>query len=111
MKNARFASLFLFSSLFVLTIQGQVAATPEVGANPYKAYSGGAIDHIQMQNGQPYIRIPLASFPQLGKLSLSFSLLSNGSSWVPVSYCEPDYGPCTYTYGLKYICEIGRAHV
>jgi len=86
-----------------MSIRGQVAATPEVGVQPYKSYSGGAIDHIQMQNGQAYIRIPLVSFPQLGKLSLSFSLLANGSTWSPISYCDPNYGPCTYTYGLTYI--------
>ena len=73
----------------------QTAATPEVGASPYKSYSGGDIDHIQMQNGSLYLRIPLLSYPQLGKLKLSFSLLANSTQFQEMATCDST-GDCGY---------------
>jgi len=96
--------LALIATLSVVQAHAQIAATAEIGANPYKSYSGGAIDHIQMQNGKLYLSIPLLSYPQLGKLALSFSLLANSSSWVPVGFCDTE-GDCSYSYGNPDICN------
>lgn len=90
-------ALFSIVLIFAGIADAQTAATPEIGANPYKSYSGGDFDHIQMQNGSLYLRIPLLSFPQKGKLSLSFSLLGNGPSYKEVAACDP-LGDCSYTY-------------
>jgi len=103
MKRALLATGILLS-LLVVHAQAQVAATAEVGANPFKSYSGGDIDHIQLQNGKLYLSIPLVSYPQLGKLSLSFSLLANSSSWVPVASCDVS-GDCDYSYGATDLCS------
>jgi hypothetical protein len=96
MKRALYLPI-LFVILSASVCQGQAAATPEVGANPFKSYSGGDIDHIQMQNGSLYLRIPLVSYPQKGKLSLSFSLLANGSQWQEYGWCDGT-GGCDYEY-------------
>ncbi len=97
--------------LLFVTARGafpQIAATSEVGANPYKSYSGGDIDHIQMQNGSLYLRIPLLSYPQLGKLKLSFSLLANGPQFQEEADCD-SYGTCEfwYAYNRGFNCQPG----
>jgi RHS repeat-associated protein len=87
----------------------QTAATPEVGDNPYKSYSGGDIDHIQMQNGNLYLRIPLLSYPQLGKLDLSFSILANSTQIEELASCD-ESGDCTYWYAFNTPeggCQVG----
>jgi YD repeat-containing protein len=78
----------------------QTAATPEIGANPYKSYSGGDIDHVQMQNGSLYLSIPLLSYPQLGKLRLSFSLLANGPQYQEQADCDTA-GYCEFYYAYS----------
>ncbi len=100
-------ALFVTGLLLILLVahsNAQIAATAEIGANPYKSYSGGNLDHIQMQNGKLYMDIPLLAYPQRGKLALSFSLLANSSSWVPVAYCDTE-GDCSYSYGSPDICS------
>ncbi|MCL2658955.1 MAG: RHS repeat protein [Acidobacteriaceae bacterium] len=72
-------------------------ATPSSGVNPYLSYSGGSIDHIQMQNGSLNIRIPLISYPQLGKLSLSFSAVVNSRHWTETVACYGD-DMCDYKW-------------
>jgi RHS repeat-associated protein len=74
--------------------------SPEVGANPFKSYSGGALDHIEMQNGNLFLRIPVLNLPQKGQLALSYSLVANGSKWASTMYCDPT-GNCQYAYAAN----------
>ena len=79
------------------TSKAQYAALPEVGANLMKSYAGGDFDHVELQNGNLYVKIPLASFPQLGKLGLSFSLVVNGTPWGVSGDCD-SIGDCIISY-------------
>ena len=47
------------------------------GLKAYGTYSGGDIDVVSMTNGNLTLRIPLVSYPQRGKLQLSYSLVFN----------------------------------
>ena len=94
-------SVFFIISLFALLslnlcAYGQVG-TDDVGAVPNRYYSGGEVDHVQVQNGSLYVKIPLVSYPEPGKLAMSFSLTVNGRMWEPVSYCDWQ-GSCSYYY-------------
>jgi RHS repeat-associated protein len=93
------AALILLLFVSARSASSQVA-TPEGGANPYKSYSGGDIDHIQMQNGGLYLQIPLLSYPQLGKLKLSFSLLANEPQYYMTSTCDT-IGDCYFGYDFS----------
>ena len=44
------------------------------GIKAYGTYRGGDIDSVSMTNGNLVIKIPLASYPQRGKVHLSYSL-------------------------------------
>jgi hypothetical protein len=92
-RTVVYVGILVFSARFY----GQVAALPEVGVNLNKSYSGGDIDHIELQNGNLYADIPIVAFPQLGKLALSFSLRANGSSWSLNAPCDSE-GDCDLFY-------------
>jgi RHS repeat-associated protein len=111
MKQSKWHFIALFVALYLPSQSShcQVPATPDVGDNPYRSYSGGNLDHIQMQNGSLYLRIPLLSYPQKGKLNLSFSILANGSQWAEVGYCDST-GDCSYTYGHPIPGQCGSSY-
>lgn len=56
-------------------------ATDEVGINPYGSYEGGNIDQISMNTGNVFLRVPLYSLPQRGRLQLSYSLVANDQGY------------------------------
>lgn len=97
MKLFSVLALFIYASVLCLSSFGQVAAIPELGANPYKSYSGGDIDHIELQNGNLYAHMPIVSLPQLGKLGLSFSVNANVPAWSVTADCDPQ-GDCEVYY-------------
>lgn len=45
------------------------------------------VDQVRLATGNVYVHIPLISYPQRGKLSLSFSLLGNTVDWVATTKC------------------------
>jgi YD repeat-containing protein len=55
--------------------------TDNVGLKPFGSYGGGNVDTIDFENGNVFLRIPLFSLPQLGKLSLSYSLILNNKGY------------------------------
>jgi hypothetical protein len=46
----------------------------DTGFKPFGAYHGGNIDHVNLTNGGLNVDIPLMSYPQKGKLKLSYTL-------------------------------------
>lgn len=73
----------LFIAMLLLAAAGrafcQVDPTLEQGIALNRAYQGGDIDQVNTMNGSLLLHIPLASFPQLGRLKLGFSLNYSGA--------------------------------
>jgi YD repeat-containing protein len=78
--------------------QPQTGPTPQFGIVPTGSYESYHVDAVNMQNGIDIIKIPLFSLPQLGKLSLGFSAVSNTTYWQPTYSCSFDGFDCTYAY-------------
>lgn len=76
------------------------------GLLPYNAYSGGNIDSVSMSNGNLIVHIPLISYPQRGKVTLSYSLIYNNKNYTPNTMCTP-LGDCTVYYWLKPLLILG----
>ncbi len=51
------------------------------GLTPFSSYQGGKYDQVNLSNGNVFLKIPLASYPQRGALSLSFSYIINQQGW------------------------------
>jgi len=85
----------------------QTSATPmDIGLQAYHDYHGGAIDHINMDNGSLTLDIPLVSYPQRGNLlKMNFDLVYSGNPYSFQTIC-PDPGsgfPCQNQWvGLGY---------
>jgi hypothetical protein len=62
------------------------------GLQPYGAYHGGDLDSVSMMNGGLTIKIPLVSYPQLGSLSLSYSVIFNSFSYQDLATCNAAEG-------------------
>src|SRR5581483_9756431 len=60
---------------------GQTAPDMEQGMHPYGSYQGGDVDSVSLSNGNLILHIPLVSYPQRGKLSLSFSVTHSNKGW------------------------------
>jgi RHS repeat-associated protein len=78
---------------------GQVAQGPSpFGIVNPGSYVADKLDTVNMDNGNDVIKIPLFSLPQLGKLRLSFSAISNITYWEVESGCTPDGTYCWNYY-------------
>jgi YD repeat-containing protein len=64
----------------------------------YNSYDGGNIDHVNVKNGKVVLRIPLVSFPQRGKLKLSFSLVGRNVGYAYSGKTCDLSGWCTESY-------------
>jgi YD repeat-containing protein len=90
---------FLFFSLAVSGITyAQAVSTESLGIVPGGSYQSSKVDAVNVQNGNAVIRIPLFSLPQLGQLSLSYSIVANTTAWQATYYCDPSYTTCSYYY-------------
>jgi RHS repeat-associated protein len=81
-----FASLLTLAVLIFspLTSLGQTsAARPDRGAIPGSSYALSDIEHINLQNGNVNLTIPLASLPAIagGKLSWTINAIYNSKLW------------------------------
>ena len=84
-------SLALVLLAFPAGALAQANTTDEGGLTPFGSFSSGSLDTVNYVNGNVFIRVPLFSLPQLGKLSLSYSLVLNNKGYVGnVVQCEPD---------------------
>jgi RHS repeat-associated protein len=74
-----------------------IMAGDQLGELPYVSYHGGDIDAVSLTNGTLSLHIPIISYPQRGKLAVSFSLKYNnvlqhyGPLCVPPDPCELDW--------------------
>lgn len=103
----RIASILIVCSLSInLSVSyGQTTAQPtDMGLQPYHDYHGGDIDHINLDNGNLTVTIPVLSYPQRGSsLRLDFALVFNGTgmSTTGIKNCQTIYGVqvCTGGWG------------
>ena len=96
LKVLPYLATVCFSALITAS-NAQVAATVDTSPLPFHSYSGGKFDHIQMQNGGLFFKIPLFELPQLGGTKMSFSIVGQSSSRVPQSVCD-SYGGCVHYF-------------
>jgi RHS repeat-associated protein len=65
---------------------------------PYQSYHGGDIDVISLTTGTLNLNVPFLSYPQRGKLHLSFSLLYNNQPQHLGQVCPP-HSSCRWVWG------------
>ncbi len=71
--------LLMSSSIALYTSAQELPQDISAGLQAYQSYHGGAIDQVNLSNGNLHLSIPLISYPQRGgKLKLDFSLQFNG---------------------------------
>jgi RHS repeat-associated protein len=63
------------------TLWAQVEPNVERGFTAVGAYDTGGIDHVNLQNGNLVLAIPLASYPTDGALSYGLTLTYNAKVW------------------------------
>ena len=98
--------------LIVSTATVQAQDTPDIaqGLVPYAAFNGSSTDSVNMVNGSLFVKIPLVSYPQVGKLALSFSVVYNPLAFTSTQTCSQGApgGPgsphtnCTTVAGLNF---------
>jgi YD repeat-containing protein len=79
---------------------GQTLPAPQFGIVPNGSYESYHVDTVNMDTGNDIIKIPLFSLPQLGKLSLSFSIVANATMWEPEAICASDIPSCYYAFTI-----------
>ncbi|HZS27891.1 MAG TPA: hypothetical protein VFB76_11735, partial [Candidatus Angelobacter sp.] len=88
MKLARsavmFAIIFAASSLLC----AQSAPNLENGVKSFGSYDGSSIDTVNLQNGNVMVHIPLFSYPERGKMAVSFSAQLNSKNWQVGEYVD-----------------------
>lgn len=87
-------------SIQVAPAYSQVAPS-QFGIVPNGSYESYQVEAVNLQNLSDIIKIPLFSLPQLGRLSLSFSVVANTTYWQPDEYCTTDGYSCTYYYTFQ----------
>jgi RHS repeat-associated protein len=100
--NRRAINFLLMLGLFVFAcFSCALAQDPEdiqQGIKAYGTYRGGEIDTVSMTSGGLSGRIPLVSFPQRGKLHLSYSLVFSRPNFSVATKCGLD--GCVYRYAF-----------
>ncbi len=74
------ATLMIIAALPTLHLWAQSPNTQQ-GIKANDATSGGDIDTVSLTSGSLLVRVPIASFPQRGDLSLAFSFRQSGKQW------------------------------
>jgi RHS repeat-associated protein len=93
--NRHVIAYFAIVVLFVFASTNWSAAQDpddiQNGIKPYGAYRGGDIDSVSMTNGNLIVHIPLISYPQRGKVHLSYSLFfTHKKNWRVKTICGFD---------------------
>lgn len=65
----------------------------QTGLTLYGSFRGGDVDSVNLNNGNVSLHAPLVSFPQRGKLGLSFSLVYNNKGWYTTTYTDHSTNP------------------
>jgi len=76
----------------------------DIEMKPYGSYIGGSIDTVDLATGNLFLKIPLISYPQLGKLPpLSFSIELNNAPYSQSLYNFGDLDCSNYFSNCAYI--------
>ena len=102
--RARLFFVAILSALLLPNAVGQTTGSEaDIGLQQYHEYHGGDIDHINLDNGNLTLTIPILSYPQRGSaLKADFAIVYNGTgrTWQAAGECIP-----TVTDGL--VCPYG----
>lgn len=74
------------------------SADDQSGMQPYQSYHGGDIDSIGLSNGMLNLNFPLITYPQRGKLHLSFDIFYSDAAQHVGEKCV--MGTCAWAWGL-----------
>jgi RHS repeat-associated protein len=89
MKSVRaIVSFCVVIGLSTLLVFGQSAPNLENGVKSFGSYDGSSVDTVNLQNGNVMVHIPLFSYPQRGKMALSFSARLNSKNWQVGEYTD-----------------------
>ena len=113
--NLDSVSQFIVTSLIFVTFlltSGQAQTLPpttaddQAGEQAYMSYHGGDIDSISLNNGSLSLNLPFLSYPQRGKLHVSFNLMYHDSPQHQGYLCVTAGGKqtCTWTWGYGGVC-------
>src|SRR5580658_1552950 len=69
------------------------------GIKAYGTYRGGDIDSVSMTNGNLIVDIPLADYPQRGKVQVGYKLIYNNKNYAQKTICQADN--CTTYVDLR----------
>jgi hypothetical protein len=88
----------------------------QMGLQPYQAYHGGDIDSISLSTGTLNLNFPFLSYPQRGKLHLSFNLYYNNQWQHQGEYCitVQNRNECIWMWGHTLVqspLPIARSNV
>jgi RHS repeat-associated protein len=97
------AALFCFFTA-VSPAQAQTLPNPtsddQMGMQPYQSYHGGDIDVVNLSTGTLNLNMPFLSYPQRGKLHLSFNLYYN-NEWQHRGKLCPPHVSCEWIWGYN----------
>lgn len=79
-------------------VYSQATGSLPLGIVPGGSYQSYDVDTVNVESGNAVVHIPIFSLPQLGKLSLSYSIKGNTNSWQASYQCSDDYNWCDYYY-------------
>ncbi len=111
-----FLSALLLSTRLAAQSLPNDTAMDDLGVTPYASYHGGDIDNISMTNGTVSLNLPLLSYPQRGKLGVSFNLMYNNEPEHYSQLCDPtceewDWDLDNYQKPLPSFTELGHVFV
>ncbi len=94
-----FLAIVMFFCPRATHAQIDVGPAVDPGVKVNGAYTGNDIAKIDLATGNLTVKIPLVSFPQIGKLPpLSFTANLSGDSFTQVETCDPDLDQCWIYY-------------
>jgi RHS repeat-associated protein len=98
--------LCAFSSLSIAQTLPPTTADDQAGEQAYMSYHGGDIDSISLSNGSLSLNFPFLSYPQRGKLHVSYNLMYHDSPQHQGYLCITAAGKtnCTWTWGYGAVC-------
>jgi RHS repeat-associated protein len=104
-RNLSLILLILLLSAFSLRLHSQTlppsTSDDQMGDQAYQSYHGGDIDSVSLTSGTLALKFPFLSYPQRGKLNLSFNLMYNNQPQHQGQFCNPPPLPpkCVWFWG------------
>jgi RHS repeat-associated protein len=96
------AAALVYFFIIVGPVQAQTlpstTSDDQMGMQPYQSYHGGDIDVVSLSTGTLNVNLPFLSYPQRGKLHLSFNLFYN-NQWQHRGEECPLHSTCMWIWG------------